>query len=308
MVMNGTDTSAFQPGTPNIGSNKFGWVKATEGVGWESPVWRQQIAAFRSVHDGAGYYHFANGLNTATAEAYYFWSKIKDTWQPGEPIALDIEGDFFVHTGDPIGWALAFCIVMKQLSGLTTVIYSDWAHIKSPRWNWQPLVDFGCGLWGAAYNSSGFGDPAPWPVIFCWQNSDKDESTGGDDDYCYGDLTTWRAYGTPQGAKKMADITDPIPRFGDDGKPDGTNTSVELEAEWAKANKDAVISAVNEAAKWVVSQVNLHVDQALQGLPAPKITLNDAQVATLAAQLVASAGPGLAQDVLAAYQAQITKK
>lgn len=198
-MTNGTDISAFQPASPNIGSNTFGFVKATEGVGWTSPVWQAQAQALRNARDGVGYYHFCNGLNPPQAEAQFFWNTIKGFWQPGEPIALDVEGAFFTNVADPVGWVLACAQELKALSGLIPVFYSDWAHVKGP-YNWQPLVDFNMGLWGAAYNSVGFGDPSPWPAIFVWQDSDHDESSGGDDDVLYGDLNTWRAYGTPAGA------------------------------------------------------------------------------------------------------------
>lgn len=211
MSMNGTDISAFQPGDPNLGTNRFGWVKATEGVGWESPVWRQQIAKLRALHDGAGYYHLANGHNTPEAEARYFWGVIGSTWQVGEPVALDAEPQFYTAIPDPVGWSLAFSKEILRLTGLVDVFYSDWDHLKNHGYNFQPLVDFGCGLWGAAYNPNGYGDPSPWPVIFCWQDSDRDESSGGDDDVCYGDLATWRAYGTPAGVTPQGGGVTPIP-------------------------------------------------------------------------------------------------
>jgi lysozyme len=193
----GCDVSAYQPGSPAWGPNKFAWVKATEGVGWVSPVWRAQIASARAAGLGTGYYHFCDGRNTPQAEAQFYWNTIKDVWQPGEPIALDVEGPFFNYVADPVGWVLACAQELFALSGLKAVFYSDWSHVKG-RWNWQPLVEFDMGLWGAAYNPVGFGDPSPWPAIFCWQNADTNE-TGGDSNQLNGDLTTWRAYGTPAG-------------------------------------------------------------------------------------------------------------
>jgi hypothetical protein len=199
MPIDGTDISGWQPGNPNIGGNSFVIAKATEGVGYTSASWHDQVLNARAAGRLVGHYHFANGTNTPEAEANYFWSVVSTLWQSGEIVALDIEANYFTNTADPVGWALRFCQQIKALSALTTVIYIDWSHEKDARWNWQPLVDFGCGLWGAAYNSSGFGDPAPWPVIAIWQNSDVDETSGGDDDLFYGDAAAWAAYGTPAG-------------------------------------------------------------------------------------------------------------
>lgn len=208
----GCDVSAYQPASPAWGPNRFAWVKATEGVGWVSPVWRAQIASGRSAGLGVGYYHFCDGRNTPQAEAQFYWNTIKDVWQVGEPIALDVEGPFFNYVADPVGWTLACAQELYALSGLKAVFYSDWSHVKG-KWNWQPLVDFDMGLWGAAYNSVGFGDPSPWPAIFCWQNADTNE-TGGDSNQLTGDLSTWRAYGTPANIQPASGGT--VTPIGDD--------------------------------------------------------------------------------------------
>jgi lysozyme len=230
----GCDVSAYQPASPAWGPNRFAWVKATEGVGWVSPVWRAQIASGRSAGLGVGYYHFCDGRNTAQAEAQFYWNTIKDVWQVGEPIALDVEGPFFNYVADPVGWTLACAQELYALSGLKAVFYSDWSHVKG-KWNWQPLVDFDMGLWGAAYNSVGFGDPSPWPAIFCWQNADTNE-TGGDSNQLNGDLSTWRAYGTPANIQPASGGTvTPIP---EDDMP---------YASWPQADKDALVNDLSKA-------------------------------------------------------------
>jgi GH25 family lysozyme M1 (1,4-beta-N-acetylmuramidase) len=297
-AMNGTDVSGWQPANPPLTGDAFSIVKASEGVGAPNANWAAQVDWCRAAGALVGHYHFANGLNTATAEAQYFWSIVKTKWRPGEPLALDIEGSFFTNTVDPVGWALAFAEVIFQLSGLKVLIYTDWQHVKNAAYNWQPLVDYNCGLWGAAYNAVGFGDPSPWPFCVIWQNSDKNVS-GGDSDVLNGDASTFKAYGTPGGADVALSpddinavaaataqkiLTQGVDWYGYDGKPQPAggrqSTSLAVFLGYSDSNFQKGLNATGT----VAGAVNAHTDAAVKGIA---LTVTDTQIQALADRLKA---------------------
>lgn len=293
MSLDGTDISGWQPGNPPLTGDAFSIIKASEGVGAPNANWSAQVDWCRSAGALVGHYHFCNGLNTPQAEAQYFWDIVKTKWQVGEPIALDVEGSFFSNAANPAAWVLACAQELYALSGLKPIIYLDWSHEKNAAYNWQPLVDFNCGLWGAAYNSTGFGDPSPWPSIVIWQNADTNAS-GGDSDVLYGDATTFKAYGTPAGdtvaltpddinAIAQATATEvlnrPIPREG--GPTGGTNVRAVV------ANFDAAVSGLADLVKAV---------------PSAQVTLTNAQVTSLAATLKAELPAAQIQALAAQLQ------
>ena len=268
-ALNGTDISGWQPNNPPLAGDAFSIIKASEGVGYPNQNWAAQVDWCRSAGALVGHYHFANGLNTATAEANYFWSVVSQKWQPGEPLALDIEGQFFTNAGvDPVGWALAFAMVIYQLSGLKVLIYIDWAHEKAPQYNWQPLVDYNCGLWGAAYNPNGFGDPSPWPFCVIWQYSDTNAS-GGDSDVLYGDANTFRAYGTPASPVNPTPTTQEDPMFL--AKLDGADTVYISNGVWYRWVQDPATLNALVTAGVVTSNIQTVPSLNVLGVPADSL-------------------------------------
>lgn len=210
MALRGTDISAFQAVHPPMQGNQFAIPKATEGVGWQSPVWAAQVQALRPTGILLGHYHFANGLNSPQAEAQYFWGVVSSLWQVGDVLAVDVEASFFTNASDPVGWTAAFIVELRRLSGVTALTYLDSSHVNA--YDWSRVVNTGSGLWGAAYNNSGFGPTGAWPIIAIWQNADTNIS-GGDSDVFYGDAAAWRRYGTPSTSTKPDSTTvTPIPK------------------------------------------------------------------------------------------------
>lgn len=338
-ALNGTDVSGWQPSNPPLNGDAFSIIKASEGVGAPNGNWAAQVDWCRAAGALVGHYHFANGLNTATAEAEYFWSIVSTKWQTGEPLALDIEGPFFTNAAvDPVGWALAFAEVIFQLSGLKVLIYIDWQHEKAPQWNYQPLVDFNCGLWGAAYNPNGFGDPSPWPYVVIWQYADTNIS-GGDSDVLYGDAQTFRNYGTPEGvnvplsqddANLVADtiLNRGIPWYGYNGQVPTSgrqSTSLGLTIGWidtlfarvpdsvlnrpmprqgtgasGTTSLGGVTAYFDANVAGLASNINGHTDAAVKGV---SLNITDAQVQALADRLKADLPPAQ----IAALAAQLQK-
>lgn len=56
-----------------------------------------------------------------------------------------------------------------------------------------------------------------------------------------------------------ADVSTMVDRLDRTGKPDGAKTSVELEAQWAKANKDTIVQAVNDARDAIITAIKAKV-------------------------------------------------
>lgn len=300
MSVEGTDISSWQLGDPNFAGDVFDFVKATEGVGWESPTWATQVDSSRAKGLLAGDYHFCNGNNPPEEEADYFCSVIKQKWQVGDPTGADTEGSFFqsAAASDPVGWMVRWHQRHFQNMGFWALQYLDYAHLHGG-WDWSPVFNLGCGLWGAAYNGVGFGDPSPWPFVSIWQDKNTNVS-GGDDDIFYGTVAQLRAYGTPQGGDVALTQSDV------DAVVNGFLNKLILRqgvdpAAFASPNTTpgAVIAWSDSNDLNIINRINAHIDEVLKALPTPQITLTDAQVASLVPALVAA----LKQDLL---PAQIT--
>ena len=293
--LNGTDVSGWQPTNPPLTGDAFSIVKASEGVGAPNANWSAQVDWCRSAGALVGHYHFCNGLNTPQAEAQYFWDIVKTKWQVGEPIALDVEGSFFTNAANPVAWVLACAQELYALSGLKPIIYLDWSHEKNTAYNWQPLVDLNCGLWGAAYNSVGFGDPSPWPSIVIWQNADTNAS-GGDSDVLYGDASTFKAYGTPAG-EDVALTPDDIAAVAA-AAAKATHTYVVPHLDPSTGQDDGhgtTLAAMVGARDLQDVNTRSHVDAVLAAVKAISLTVTDAQVTELATLLIEKLPPAQVQ-------------
>lgn len=199
----GVDLSSFQ-GTVdwdalNAVAN-FALIRATDGTITDSQFARNQSEARRVQASagplGIGYYtHTYPTLLTPAASANYLLS-VLDPLQEGEWIAHDLEGTL---GPDPVTWSLDFAKVIYGLTGIRPPIYLNQSEVSS--YNWQPLIDFGCGLWLADYSGTK-ADPAPatpWAVVAVRQWTDTDIVNGivtkTDGDTFYGDFNAWNAYG-----------------------------------------------------------------------------------------------------------------
>lgn len=191
MTLNGTDLSGYQTPHPNLGSNQFGIVKATQGTGSINPYHASQVADLRAAGLGVGHYHYLDGTSP---EAQAAWFLQNAGWRPGEHVAVDVERPLPLN---PVEATRRFLTAVYNTITVRGDFYTSYEVLHDPTLDWRPVATLGGGLWGAAYNSTGFGDPSPWPFAAIWQNSDHDETSGGDDDRFYGDLTAWRKYGTP---------------------------------------------------------------------------------------------------------------
>lgn len=150
--MDGIDVSAYQADI-NLTRVRAGFVivKATEGVGWVSPVLDQQVSAALAAGRRVGVYHFATALNDSDAEAAYFLSRARTWIDRGAVPFLDWEPAGLTGYTD---WALDWVRYVERATGRTVPIYMNHSVSGLPNW---PAEAKARPLWLAHY-----GDDRPY--------------------------------------------------------------------------------------------------------------------------------------------------
>lgn len=90
MGIYGQDWSSYQSASPSTQGLDFVFLKVTEGLGYENPLWVQQYNDARAAGLVVGFYHYPHMHNNDRVEANFFFSKVKP--KPGEMVVLDWEG------------------------------------------------------------------------------------------------------------------------------------------------------------------------------------------------------------------------
>lgn len=173
----------------------FAFVKATEGVGFEDPMF-QRNRAVKAAGIVFGAYHFARPDlgNTPEDEADWFLAVAKPL--PGELLALDFE----VAYADPVTWCAAFLSRVKTLGFPVPLTYLNRSQLGL---DWSPVISTGSGLWLAAYDENP--DPissGQWSPLAMKQysSSGRVPGIGGrvDLDVFYGDRAALLRYGVKE--------------------------------------------------------------------------------------------------------------
>ena len=145
--------------------------KATQGIGYTNPFWRERTHAAHVHHVSVLHYHFADGSGPAWQQARHFLNTLRDSgvWKPGlDGICLDIEqGSGLSH---PVGFRQEFEDVCKARGHKRLIVYSDAGYFEEYGAGLRP----GNGrLWVAAYPSlpRGWWPRTPWAHQFT-QTSD----------------------------------------------------------------------------------------------------------------------------------------
>lgn len=189
MTMQGYDVSNWQSGYSTdwlISTSDFLIMKATEGLDFTDGYCDGWVQACRNAGHPWGFYHFARN-NDAIAEADYFVDSTINYFGEGIPV-LDWED------GQSVAWVNVFVERVHERTGV-------WPWIYANPWRFQlGGVNENCGRWVASY-PGGTPSPDACPVadgvpVCCWQYT----STPLDKNYFYGDIETWRAYATGEGA------------------------------------------------------------------------------------------------------------
>ena len=227
--MNGIDISRWQK---DIQLSRvpcdFVIVKATQGTGYVSPTYKQQITSAEALGKYLGVYHYASS-GGATAEAEHFLQTVAD--YIGKAIlVLDWEGEQNANFNNP-SYALDFLNYVKKRTGVTPFIYMSKSVCRQYKW------DASFPLWCAQYKNqqpSGY-QAQPWtdakgfgvwqsPKIFQYSSKGQLDGYSGnlDLDIAYMDGAEWLSYA--QGKVIVKEPEDhgsfdlPIIRRGSSGK------------------------------------------------------------------------------------------
>ena len=228
-MMNGIDISRWQK---DIQLSRvpcdFVIVKATQGTGYVSPTFKQQITSAESLGKYLGVYHYASS-GGAIAEAEHFLRTVAD--YIGKAIlVLDWEGEQNANFNNP-SYALDFLHYVKSKTGITPFIYMSKSVCRQYKW------DANFPLWCAQYKNqqpSGY-QAQPWtdskgfgawgaPKIFQYSSKGQLDGYSGnlDLDIAYMDGAEWLSYA--QGKVVIKEPEDhgsfdlPIIRRGSSGK------------------------------------------------------------------------------------------
>lgn len=200
-MMNGIDISRWQK---DIQLSRvpcdFVIVKATQGTGYVSPTFKQQITSAESLGKYLGIYHYASS-GGAAAEAEHFLQTVVD--YIGKAILiLDWEGEQNANFNNP-SYAMDFLHYVKSKTGITPFIYMSKSVCRQYKW------DASFPLWCAQYKNqqpSGY-QAQPWtdnkgfgawqlPKIFQYSSRGQLDGYSGnlDLDIAYMDGAEWLSY------------------------------------------------------------------------------------------------------------------
>lgn len=135
-VRHGIDVSAYQP--PNINqlvAADFVIVKVTEGIGWTSDRWVQQLREAKAKGRKIGVYHFAHPeANGSDGEADYFVKAVKAAGMATSDLSWwldwEVEGTFHYTR-----WAEDFMGRVDKLTGHTCGLYTHTVGLTSGAWS-----------------------------------------------------------------------------------------------------------------------------------------------------------------------------
>lgn len=203
----GIDVSSYQP-TINWTSVKsagvdFAYVKATEGLTYNSSTLTSQMSGATAAGVLAGVYHYARyDNNSATAEANHFLSQASSYMTPGylRPV-VDVEQTTTLTKSQVSTWVNTFCNAIVAATGVSPIVYTFTSYATSKIDSTVTQWD----LWMAQYPGSPnpqTGAPSstsPWTAgdWQMWQYTDSGTVSGIsgsiDRDVFNGDLATLNA-------------------------------------------------------------------------------------------------------------------
>ena len=208
-TMNGIDISNHQGGmdlAKVLSSTKTDFVilKATEGVNFVDRYCNGFFQTAQKAGKCLGFYHFARPeLNTAKAEADYFYSNTKNYFGKAIPV-LDWESSGKWN----VAWAKEWLDIIFKKTGVRPMIYMSESVVNT--YNWSSVANANYGLWVAKYRDYGAdynydmqtAGAAPsvkwWKNYAMWQWTSSGRLTGYsgnlDCNIFYGDKATWQKF------------------------------------------------------------------------------------------------------------------
>jgi lysozyme len=183
----------------------FAFIKASEGVRFVDPYFRENWAGSRDAGIVRGAYHYAlPSANLPRAEAAHFLTVLDQQeggLLPGDLLALDLEDPDVAPHRDLLEWTLGWLERVEEATGVRPVLYSRLNYLAA-----HGLLDIrltGYPLWLAHYQSTPPAVPYPLRRFLFWQYS-ATGMVGGVDAHCdldefFGALDELRALGKPGG-------------------------------------------------------------------------------------------------------------
>lgn len=157
-MLNGIDIARYQKGIDlSVVPCDFVIVKATQGISYVSPTFREQIGQANLNGKLLGVYHYAGG-GGAVPEAKHFISTVRE-YIGNAILVLDWEGEQNPNFGNP-NYAKEFLSTVKRETGITPFIYMS----KSVCRQYASAWDASYPLWCAQYKNqqpTGYQDD-PW--------------------------------------------------------------------------------------------------------------------------------------------------
>ncbi len=200
-LLKGIDISRYENGI-NIRALDIDFViaKATEGVGYMDPNYKEYIETSLNSNKKVGLYHFARPDlgNSAKEEADWFVETVRPYIKKAI-LVLDWEKDTSNTT-----WAKEFLDEVYAKTEVKPIIYMSASPANS--FNWSEVVRGDYGLWIASYGADTGSPGVPpqnryWPFYILWQYTSRGYLNGYnknlDLDYFYGTRTTWDKYANP---------------------------------------------------------------------------------------------------------------
>ena len=177
--MNGIDISMYQK---NVDFNKvkssgvtFVYIKATEGVDYIDPVYREHLEKIKNTGLNYGMYHFMSERTDPKKQAQDFYSSIKGTGFNLIPV-LDIESNTMGRSKAAVTLrCIEFLEEFKRLSGIDCIVYTYTSFANSYIDN--RLSKYKC--WIANYNGGAtVSANSVWNSYVGHQYSDKGSING----------------------------------------------------------------------------------------------------------------------------------
>lgn len=210
-TLTGVDISSHQHTEPkNVdahkvateGNKKFAFIKATEGINYVNPFFRQDTIDFIDTNTPVGFYHYAQPTADTEdarrqARLYVSVTGISQGVKSLPPV-LDIEENKDNLTPDQLQeWVAAYVDEIKILTGKNTMIYTYPVFWKEKMGNTTRFSDLP--LWIASYNNLDHPGQLPggWSNWTFWQYTSKGNVEGLDGDidinYYNGDEASLRS-------------------------------------------------------------------------------------------------------------------
>lgn len=184
-MIKGIDISHWQKNVPKLTECDFVICKASEGATHTDVLFNKHLDECKKRNIAVvGAYHYAKTYNDPVADAYNFYTAIKDRSELGVNmvLALDIEGEDIRREGW-LQWCEKWLDTVYKYTSIRPLIYISASYCKYL----QPILNKNYGLWvahwGAIKPTTGV-----YPIWAIWQYTNKLNGANLDGNYFNGGI------------------------------------------------------------------------------------------------------------------------